>query len=773
MNAHDPPDDRVDLLALDLLLVESLQPVADVADVLQDGGLQETDLAIDPVEALPDLLESARDLLSHAREGFPEDTELRTHVLDQDRGSPVDASANARAGGLCPLFDPLSAQRHAPRLDERHGPTKPRAIEPMLRRVADETLDAKDLKDLARTLAMDEGTVAELARTVLHSPRSTFAPVVRIDPAGQSAVANLASAAHAVMSGLTMERTLGQGGMGIVRLATQRSLGRKVAVKTLRPEIRGSEATLRLLREAWVTGTLEHPNIVPVYDLGIDEDGAPLIVLKKIDGESWEALIHDASRVAARFDSLDLIVYNLRILAQLCNAVSLAHAHGIVHRDLKPENVMIGAFGEVYLVDWGVAVSLAADPEGRLPVVQPGEVAGTPCYMAPEMIEGAGNISPRTDVYLLGGILHEILTGRPPHDGDLKKLIASILRSTFVYADHVPQDLAAIAQRAMARDPEARFGSADLMKKAIEHYLERRGSLALSAEAERRLVALRGAITAGAPREEVYALAVEGRFGFRQATAAFGGNEQAATGLRETIETLVRYELMHGTAEAAAAALTELRDPPEELAREVRDALAARTADRERLAHLERLDAALDPRTGRQTRLVSGFFVTASWLLVPLAGPWLEARVSPRYHYLMMYVMMSVAVAVSRLVGRAGRRSLATVVNRRLQAIIVIALAIALTLEVACRVLGVSFGAMVVLHFVVWFHAACVSAAVVDRRLWGVAISYALGLAVACLRPEWRWWCLSLAHVGVFLSIAHAWGRPERNRPARGNELGA
>ncbi len=235
-------------------------------------------------------------------------------------------------------------------------------------------------EEIAHTLEMSPEIVADLAETVLRDPSSTIEPPrMPSDALGRHALRGLEEGrAVGIASGLRMGATIGEGGMGLVRAATQMALGRRVAVKTLRPEIEDEQATLRLLREAWVTGALEHPNIVPIYDLGLGDDGKPVIVMKHIEGLAWCDLIHDAAAVKERFGAEDLLEHNLRILVQLCNAVSLAHARGVLHRDLKPENVMIGSFGEVYLVDWGIAVSLRDDPTGRMPLAsQSKEMAGS------------------------------------------------------------------------------------------------------------------------------------------------------------------------------------------------------------------------------------------------------------------------------------------------------------------------------------------------------------------------------------------------------------
>src|SRR5688572_21792637 len=195
-------------------------------------------------------------------------------------------------------------------------------------------------EEIARTLEMSPASLADFAQTIAANPNSTIEPArARSDALGKIALEGLGEQRNerGVAGGLELGATIGEGGMGVVRSATQRSLGRKVAVKTLRAQTKTEAATLRLLREAWVTGSLEHPNIVPVYDLGLDDDGSPNIVLKHIEGVEWAGVIHDAKAVKERFGASDLFEHNLRILVQLCNAVSLAHSRGILHRDLKPE----------------------------------------------------------------------------------------------------------------------------------------------------------------------------------------------------------------------------------------------------------------------------------------------------------------------------------------------------------------------------------------------------------------------------------------------------
>jgi serine/threonine-protein kinase len=299
-----------------------------------------------------------------------------------------------------------------------------------------------------------------------------------------------------------------------------------VAIKTLRQGNRGRPQILKLLREAWVTGALEHPNVLPIYDVDLDDDGCPRIVLKRIEGDPWSALLASEAQAKELCGDQEPFEFHLGVLMQVCRAVSFAHSRGIVHRDLKPDNVMVGRFGEVYLLDWGIAVSLRDDSTGRFPLAKSAtELAGTPCYMAPEML-GAdlGPITERTDIYLLGAVLHEILTGTPPHDGaHARAVFASVLLSRPKLDASVAPELAAIVRRAMSGDPTERHASAEELRAEIAAYLRHRGAMRLAERAEKKLAEMSELLAGGASttsRAAVYKIFGECRFGFREALEA-------------------------------------------------------------------------------------------------------------------------------------------------------------------------------------------------------------------------------------------------------------
>jgi serine/threonine-protein kinase len=300
---------------------------------------------------------------------------------------------------------------------------------------------------------------------------------------------------------------LGEGGMGRVCLASDRRIGRDVAMKTMIADAAGrSERAARFLREACVQGQLEHPAIVPVYDLGRDPSGDLYFTMKRVRGETFADIVdrlraHDAD-AERQFSRRK----RLTAFASVCQAVHFAHTHGVVHRDLKPANVMLGDFGEVYVLDWGIAKIIgSSDPgepvSGARPTVPAdcdlqghtlaGSTMGTLGYMAPEQLQAGGQIDGRADVYALGAILFELVALEPLHaKGAVEAVATSTLRGVDARPSlraaglDVAPELDAICVKATALDPRDRFSTVRELVDALESYLdgdrdvERRRSLA-------------------------------------------------------------------------------------------------------------------------------------------------------------------------------------------------------------------------------------------------------------------------------------------------------
>jgi hypothetical protein len=373
---------------------------------------------------------------------------------------------------------------------------------------------------------------------------------------------------------------LGLGGMAVVWLARQEPLAREVALKCQRdPE--DAEASLLLLREAMITGQLEHPNIVPVHAL-IGVRGSPAVVMKRLAGDTWDVLI-------ARGElSLDR---QLEIFMQVLHAVSFAHSRGVFHRDIKPGNVMVGEFGEVTLLDWGVAMRVD-DPPSDV-------IVGTPRYLAPEMAEGHADA--RTDVFLLGATLHEVLTGEPRHRGELplEVLYAAMHVEPYAY-EGVPEELAAICNRACARAPSERFQSASELREALDAFREHRAAWALSEAAEAQRARLEAAVEDRSVRNaEVQQLFVEARFGFESALRHWSESPEARAGLARCLGVMIDYELNCRRPDAAAALLGALPSPDAARLARVKTLEQELAREQERLHTMER---DRDPRVGAPDR---------------------------------------------------------------------------------------------------------------------------------------------------------------------------
>ena len=310
-------------------------------------------------------------------------------------------------------------------------------------------------------------------RTVTLAPRESDASVAPRDPVPPAPAR--ASADDPERYELIGEHA--RGGLGRVVRAVDKRLGRTVAVKELLRHNESNEA--RFMREALITARLQHPGIVPVHEAGRWPSGDPYYVMKLVEGRTLKELIAERTTMRERLSLLPHVI-------AVADAVGYAHSEGVIHRDLKPSNIIVGAFGETIVVDWGLARDRRhgvpepepedhVSPAGSGPVsTVSGKVVGTPAYMSPEQARGE-LVDERADVYAIGAVLYELLAGSPPHvdttpQATLDRVLAGPPRPLTAAVPHVPGELGTIVAKAMARAPEERYPNATALAEDLRRY---------------------------------------------------------------------------------------------------------------------------------------------------------------------------------------------------------------------------------------------------------------------------------------------------------------
>ncbi|MEK7487496.1 MAG: serine/threonine-protein kinase, partial [Planctomycetota bacterium] len=271
-----------------------------------------------------------------------------------------------------------------------------------------------------------------------------------------------------IESRYTVLKTLGEGGMGVVQLVKDELLGREVALKRIRihqqNRIRKDNHFLwRLQREAEIMAVLEHPNIVPLYEMQVKEEGELQFTMKKIEGKTLRELLHHSQ------ETIDQQRYFLEILLKVCDGIRYAHSKNIIHRDLKPDNIMIGSYGEVYILDWGIAKKLEETTSkedslllenNRTKGIHTIGGIGTPGYMPPEQQRSASSVDQRADIYMIGKILRECYLKMSPWE-EIQQLVESQvnLKPTTLQQQEkqVPKEIKAIINKATEPEIDDRY----------------------------------------------------------------------------------------------------------------------------------------------------------------------------------------------------------------------------------------------------------------------------------------------------------------------------
>jgi serine/threonine-protein kinase len=286
---------------------------------------------------------------------------------------------------------------------------------------------------------------------------------------------------------LEIEQRAAAGGMGAIDVAVDRALDRRIALKTLHPHLRSSDAAVRMfVREARLTGLLDHPHIVPVYDIGERDAEHLYFSMKLVEGQTLGDVIRQLPRgpldTATLYGLLDIV-------AKVCDALAFAHSRGVLHCDIKPANIMVGDFGQVYVMDWGIARLITSEaspgstqnPDGPAAHASATDnsVIGTPCYMSPEQARGdRAKLDERSDVFLLGSVLYEILTRRPPYSSaDRTETLSLAACGAFpaprklAKESAIAPELERIILRAMAKSPADRYASVALLRDDLVRFM--------------------------------------------------------------------------------------------------------------------------------------------------------------------------------------------------------------------------------------------------------------------------------------------------------------
>lgn len=393
-------------------------------------------------------------------------------------------------------------------------------------------------------------------------------------------------------------RLLGRGGMGNVYVARQSSLDRMIAVKVIKPLPKAKRESLResgrlgeveherrqqFLSEAVVTGDLDHPNIVPIHDIAVAADNTLFYAMKRVIGEPWSKSIDDKSRDE-----------NLEILLKVCDAIAFAHTRGVIHRDIKPENIMLGDFGEVLVMDWGLAIA-KPEFEKKDAITFTAGLGGTPAFMAPEMAIGpVDSIGTHSDIYLLGATLYYIVVGHAPHKAaNVSQCIRAVADNRIEDAPRECQgELLDIARKAMATKPGDRFESVQAFQQAIRSYRSHSESIAISTAAEKEY---ENAIESS--RYESFSRASHG---FEQAIALWPGNQAAIEGLDRCRLDHAKAAYENGDFDLGLSLLS--------------------TSDSQHLPTIEKLREGLRQRELRASRLKLFRVVAAASLAIILIG---------------------------------------------------------------------------------------------------------------------------------------------------------
>lgn len=539
---------------------------------------------------------------------------------------------------------------------------------------------------------------------------------------------------------LVFGEVIAEGGMGVIRRGRQVSMKREVAIKTTYQDDTAA-ARQAILSEAHATGQLEHPNIIPIYVLAEDGRGAPVIVMKKIEGVTWDEVIQDPGK--APVDQLIDLDFHVDVFLKVIDAVRFSHSRGIVHRDIKPENVMIGHFGEVYLLDWGLAVAVSEEaPDFVTPVRDASGLRGTPAYMAPEMtLSDASLIDERTDVFLLGATLFHVLFGTAPFwdDSPIKSLVRANQCQPYRPGREAPSELAAVARRAMARAPDERFASVEGFRDAVLAYRSHRDASALTREAERRMERIKTLALSGAEavKDELVESFFETRYALRRAAQKRPDDPKAPELLSRLAKLMFEYFLERNDLGSAQGCLVDIY-PSDRQPYQMRLTAAQREYS-DVVAEIKQIRYDRDSDVDLDRRVLLGIAISMIWACSAFYKAWqrwgIEPELVPR-NYLESLVL---TVGVPLIAVMAFRKLMASnEFNRRVFFFVLAGLSAVTFMRVAAWHYDVSWHVTTTMEHAMYCLIAFYFGVVTDMRMARASIVLVIAAVLGVFFPMYQ-----------------------------------
>lgn len=537
---------------------------------------------------------------------------------------------------------------------------------------------------------------------------------------------------------VTVGALMAEGHVSAVYAGTQHSMRRAVAVRSVNPKRRDPTAAGRILSEAWMLGTLEHPNIIPVYGVGKDDQGQPLVLMRAVNTVPWSKVLATPDHRLGCPRGYDPVEFNVRRVLGVCRALEHAHERGIVHRDVKPDHVLIDRDGSVYLHGWSLGVAIVDDGTGRWPLAaEQTQIAGTPAYMAPELAtRNVRALSARTDVYLVAATLHHVLTGRARHLGEnvFDAFYSAVRSEPIEYSGVLPAGLGAILNQAMAPDPRLRFSSMTELRLALEGFLRHLPSNRLTAEADVSAAELEHAIAAGLDDVTIQELFATAYATYHAALREWPRNEAASRSAARVTGMMVRYEMDHGREARARDLLARMRNPPPELVQR-----AARTAA-----------ASMRGGDSEGRRKARTLFVGAAalvWTVYPIVFIASQAAelVAPTLRQLQIGAAGAWLVLIG-VVAAMGPTLVQDLRNRAVTLPIAAVLISSLAIQLYAVRLDVEAMNVINLHHLLFFVITSLLTAAVDLRMWPSAAAYLVAFVAGTAVPDLALWLMAASN---------------------------